>query len=102
MMQILDFVWVLIISVSLFVVLFLLVPYVKSKTTKAQREDIISVAGTFVKAAEQLIKGTKMGSERYRQVVEWFKDIGFDLEDTKTKSMVDAAIEKSVFDFINK
>lgn len=101
-MEIIDLIFAFIIVAVFMIVSFFLVPYIKSKTTKAQREDIISVAGTFVKAAEQLIKGTKMGSERYRRVIEWFKDIGFDLDDIKTKSMIDAAIEKSVFDFINK
>lgn len=80
---------------------FYLIPFIKSKTTKAQREEIIANAVTFVKAAEQLIKGTKRGVERYEQVMKWFEEAGFNLKDPKIQTLAKTAIEKTVYEFIN-
>ena len=102
---IMEILYKVIILIALFslaaVTYYYIIPLIKSKTTKAQREEIVAQATVFVKAAEQIIKGTKMGAERFAKVMKWFEESGFKVNEPKIKALIEAAIEKTVYDFIN-
>ena len=46
-----------------------LIPYIKSKTTAAQQEQIQAWVNIAVMAAEQLIQGSGMGAEKKKYVI---------------------------------
>lgn len=71
-----------------------LIPYIKSKTTSAQQEQIQAWVNIAVMAAEQLIQGSGMGAEKKEYVVKWLNEhnITFDVE--KLDAMIEAAVYK--------
>lgn len=71
-----------------------LIPYIKSKTTSAQQEQIQAWVNIAVMAAEQLIQGSGMGAEKKEYVIKWLNkhNITFDAE--KLDAMIEAAVYK--------
>ena len=71
-----------------------LIPYIKSKTTSAQQEQIQAWVNIAVMAAEQLIQGSGMGAEKKKYVIKWLNkhNITFDAE--KLDAMIEAAVYK--------
>ena len=71
-----------------------LIPYIKSKTTAAQQEQIQAWVNIAVMAAEQLIQGSGMGAEKKEYVIKWLNkhNITFDAE--KLDAMIEAAVYK--------
>ena len=73
-----------------------LVPLIKRKLTEAQQKEMARWVEVAVKAAEQIIKGTKVGQERKEWVLAYLRDRGFDLDDEEVAAQVDALIEAFV------
>ena len=73
------------------------IPYIKSKTTQAQRDTALLVISTAVKAAEQLYPGSGNGKEKKQYVIDWLADhnIKMNLDE------VDAQIEAVVYELKN-
>ena len=71
-----------------------LIPYIKSKTTSAQQEQIQAWVNIAVMAAEQLIQGSGKGTEKKEYVIKWLNghNITFDAE--KLDAMIEAAVYK--------
>ena len=71
-----------------------LIPYIKSKTTSAQQEQIQAWVNIAVMAAEQLIQGSGKGAEKKEYVIKWLNkhNITFDAE--KLDAMIEAAVYK--------
>ena len=71
-----------------------LIPYIKSKTTAAQQEQIQAWVNIAVMAAEQLIQGSGKGAEKKEYVIKWLNahNITFDAE--KLDAMIEAAVYK--------
>ena len=70
----------------------LLVPYIKKKTTVAQREEIVGWCRIAVAAAEQIYAGQGRGEEKKQFVLAWLEDHGVDLNDDRVEAMVEAAV----------
>ena len=70
----------------------LLVPYIKKKTTVAQREEIVGWCRIAVAAAEQIYKGQGRGEEKKEYVFAWLTEHGIDLDDDKIEAIVEAAV----------
>lgn len=51
-----------------------LVPYIKRKLNEAQLNELAKWVEVAVKAAEQIIKGTKVGQERKEWVLAYLRD----------------------------
>lgn len=68
------------------------VPWIKSKTTAQQREDLVAWVKIAVAAAEQLYKGSKKGAEKKKYVLDFLAEHGFSVDE----DIVDAAIEAAV------
>lgn len=74
------------------VVVYVLVPYIKSKTTAAQQEALSKIIDVLVAAAEQLFPGSGRGQEKKAYVVESLEARGI-----KVDAQKDAAIEAAVY-----
>lgn len=70
-----------------------LIPYIKSKTTKEQQEEIENWAKIAVNAAEQTYKGSGRGDEKKADVLKFLKDLGY----TVNLDAVDRLVESAVF-----
>lgn len=74
------------------------VPYIKSRTTAAQQEQLQGWVKIAVAAAEQIYTGSGRGSEKKAYVVEWLTERGLTVDTDK----VDALIESAVYDLSSK
>ena len=70
-----------------------LVPYIKSKTTLQQRENVYSIIVFGVQAAQQ-IYGQDMGIEKYDYVVKYIKSKDIDLSEKDLKVMIESAVKE--------
>ncbi len=80
-----------VIAVIVAVVAYVLIPYIKSKTTVAQQEALSKVIDMLVAAAEQLFKGSGRGAEKKAYVVASLEEQGITV-DAQTDSMIEAAV----------
>lgn len=71
-----------------------LIPYIKSKTTSAQQEQIQAWVNIAVMAAEQLIQGTGMGAEKKEYVIKWLNEHNITFDAEKLDAMIEAAVYK--------
>jgi len=68
------------------------IPWIKSKTTSQQREELVAWTKIAVSAAEQIYKGDQRGAEKKQYVLDFLAKNGFSIDD----EAVDAAIEAAV------
>lgn len=79
------------------VITYIVIPYIKSKTTKEQRESVVFWVQIAVNAAEQIYKGKGQGKDKKQYVIEFLNSKGIQI----TEDQLDALIEATVFE-INK
>ena len=70
------------------------VPWVKSKTTEAQRKELSAWVSVAVRAAEQIYTGTGRGAEKKEYVSQWLRERGYTID----LDELDALIESAVYD----
>lgn len=75
------------------VVTAFLIPWIKSKTSAAQREDLMGWAKIGVAAAEQLFVGQGRGKEKKAAVLEFLKDKGFTVNMDSVNNAIEAAVK---------
>lgn len=71
-----------------------LIPYIKSKTTSAQQEQIQAWVNIAVMAAEQLIQGSGKGTEKKEYVIKWLNKYNITFDAEKLDAMIEAAVYK--------
>lgn len=76
------------IAISLFVL-----PWLKSKTTANQRENLLGWAEVAVAAAQQLYHQCS-GAERLKYALELLADQGYDINTSSVRDAVEAAVLK--------
>lgn len=76
------------------VVTAFIVPWIKSRTTAQQREDLIAWIKIAVAAAEQIYKGDKRGAEKKQYVLSFLKDNGFSIDDESVNAAIEAAVKQ--------
>lgn len=69
-----------------------LIPYIKSRTTLHQQEQINGWVRIAVAAAEQLITGSGQGEARKQYVLGFLQDHGYTLDDAQIDAMIEAAV----------
>ena len=74
------------------VVLGLLVPFIKARTTAEQQESINAWVRIAVKAAEQLLTGSGRGAEKKNYVLEWLDGKGITYDAAKIDAIIEAAV----------
>ncbi len=70
------------------------IPWIKSKTTAQQREDLIAWVKIAVAAAEQIYKGEKRGEEKKQYVLDFLEDNGFSIDDDSVNAAIEAAVKQ--------
>lgn len=80
------------------IVTAVIIPYIKSKTSDGQREQIVQWVKIAVTAAEQIYTGSGRGAEKKAYVLEWLKERGILVDDTAVDNAVDAIVESVVYE----
>ena len=68
------------------------IPWIRSKTSEAQRKALFELAQIAVRAAEQIFNKPGFGEEKKKFVIEWLEKRGVSKDD------INALIEAVVFD----
>ena len=76
------------------IITYAIIPYIKSKTTIAQQQEILECVTIAVTAAEQIYKGTGRGKEKKAYVMQWLKDRGFEVDEAKIDAMIESAVHQ--------
>lgn len=71
-----------------------IVPWIKSKTTAQQREDLIAWAKIAVSAAEQIYKGDGRGEEKKQYALDFLKANGFSVDEKSVNAAIEAAVKQ--------
>lgn len=90
-MDITPFVEALILLVVTFVGCFA-IPWLRSKTSAAQRQELMAWVAIAVSAAEQIYKGQGRGEEKKQYVLKWLEEHGIYVESTQLEAMIEAAV----------
>lgn len=70
----------------------ILVPYIRSKTTKEQQNEILQWVKIAVAAAEQLFTGPGRGEEKKAYVLDWLTSHGLRVDEGKLDALIEAAV----------
>lgn len=79
------------------VITVIVIPYIKSKTTAAEQQEINAWVKIAVAAAEQIYKGSGRGDKKKQYVLNWLKEHGI----TVDEGAIDALIEAAVYELNN-
>lgn len=71
-----------------------LIPWIKSKTTDAQRKELLEWVKIGVAAAEQLYKGQGRGEEKKKYVLEFLASMGFTVDEEAINAAIEAAVNQ--------
>lgn len=74
------------------VITCIVIPYVRSKTTAQQREELNAWIKIAVAAAEQLYQGSGRGEEKKQYVLEWLEDHNITVDEDRIDALVEAAV----------
>ncbi len=70
------------------------IPWIRSKTTAQQREDLVAWVKIAVSAAEQIFKGDKRGEEKKQYVLDFLKKNGFSVNEDAVNAAIEAAVKQ--------
>lgn len=68
------------------------IPYIKSKTTTQQQEEINSWVKIAVLAAEQIYNGSGRGAEKKAHVLNFLAEHGITLDEARVDALIEAAV----------
>lgn len=71
-----------------------LIPWIKSKTTDAQRKELVEWVKIGVAAAEQLYKGQGRGEEKKQYVLDFLKSKGFTVDEESVVNAIEAIVKQ--------
>ena len=74
------------------VIAVFVVPYIKSKTTAAQQQEIAAWVKIAVAAAEQIFAGSGRGAEKKAYVVDWLRYHGVTIDESKLDALIESAV----------
>lgn len=90
-MDITPIVEALILLVVAFIGCFV-IPYVRSKTSVSQRQELQAWITLAVQAAEQLYQGQGRGAEKKAYVIKWLEDHGIYIDTDQLEVMLESAV----------
>ena len=76
------------------VITYILVPYIRTKTTQGQRDTLLFWVSVAVSAAEQIFAGSGFGGQKKEYVVKFLDGKGIKI----SAEQLDALIEAAVFE----
>ena len=68
------------------------VPYIKSRTTTNQQQQINAWVRIAVTAAEQIYAGSGRGEEKKAYVIDWLRKHGVTVDESKLDALIEAAV----------
>ena len=74
------------------IIVYVIVPFFKSKTTKEQRDNIYFYVQLAVNAAEQIYKEKGQGKIKKEYVLEYMRQLNFDIDEADLEVMIEAAV----------
>lgn len=74
------------------VVIYVLMPYIKSRITAEQQSQITAWVKIAVTAAEQIYTGSGMGQEKKAYVIRWLSKRGIIVHDEEIDAMIESAV----------
>lgn len=74
------------------VITAIVIPYIKSRTTAQQQEEINAWVKIAVAAAEQIYTGSGRGEEKKAYVLGWLAEHGVTLDEERINALVEAAV----------
>lgn len=75
------------------VVTAFVIPWIKSKTTAAQREEINAWVRIAVTAAEQIYKGEGKGKEKKKYVLDFLAEKNLKIDEESVDLMIESAVK---------
>lgn len=82
-----------IISLVAVIITALVIPYVKSKLSQDNLDEICTWTKIAVDAAEQIYKGTGRGDEKKAYVVKFLNDKGFKIDTESIDALIEAYVK---------
>lgn len=82
-----------VIALATAVVTAFIVPWIKSKTTAAQREEIGAWVKIAVTAAEQIYTGTGKGKEKKAYVLKFLEEKNLKIDEKSVDLMIESAVK---------
>lgn len=76
------------------IVTVIVIPYIKSKTTASQQEQINQWVKIAVAAAEQIYTGSGRGKEKKAHVVNFLLEHGVTLDESRLDALIEAAVHE--------
>lgn len=83
-----------VISILGAIITYMVVPYLKSKTSKEQRETIMFWVSVAVLAAEQIFNERGMGAEKKKFVVEFLVEKGIKVSLEELDVLIESAVKE--------
>lgn len=71
-----------------------LVPWIKSKTTASQLQELVAWAKIGVQAAEQIYRGVGRGEEKKAHVIEFLNSKGLTFDEESINNAIEAAVKQ--------
>lgn len=71
-----------------------LIPWIKSKTTDSQRQQLIAWIKIAVAAAEQIFVGSGRGEEKKKYVLAFLEDKGLTIDENSVNAAIEAAVKQ--------
>lgn len=81
------------IAVLAALITYKLIPWIKSKTTENQQENLAILCKTLVYGAEQIF-GSKQGKEKLQYVLDALEEAGYDVDSEKIRAAIEAAVRE--------
>lgn len=70
----------------------ILIPYIKSRTSKEQQDEIAEWVKIAVAAAEQIYNGSGRGEEKKAYVLDWLTSHGLKVDEALLDGLIEAAV----------
>ena len=83
-----------VIALAAAVVTVFVIPWVKSKTTAAQREEINAWVKIAVTAAEQIYSGSGKGKEKKKYVLDFLAEKNLKIDEESVDLMIESAVKE--------
>lgn len=79
-------------ALAVVIITTVIVPYIRSKTTAQQQDDINMWVNIAVAAAEQIYRGSGKGEEKKAYVLNWLHEHGVTVDESKLDALIEAAV----------
>ena len=76
------------------IVTYVLIPYIKAKTSKNQQEELENWVRIAVQAAEQIFRGSGRGVEKKQYVLDWLAKNGIKVDASKLDAMIESTVHE--------